>query len=476
MAATYQVLLNNVDVTQYIDQENFQVQQEYGRTGSTATIFLEDNHTYPEVYNVIPKALQTIEVTDTSISEVIFAGQITNPNMYWLSPNINQWQMEAVDYTTYTNAAVVSGTWISTPINEIIQDLLVQANCGITGNHVQPGPVVPNITLRYESLTNALVKLSKLAIGGATQTVNYSGSSSQPIEFGWFIDSNLDLWWFNAATAPSSGVMFTDVYKGASTASLGYYTRDQLQYEWDGSQFRTAVFVRGGKLSGGNTDGFLADGYTTAWPLTYQYDPSLNGTLVLTVGGVQQTVAEYEYQAAQGVLSTHSPGVTSAVAPPTTDYILSQNASGQWFLQVALAATPTAGQQISITYTYSGTITARADDFATQQQYSGPNGGIYMEVVNDSTAIDFATAMQRAQGELGLYSGVQERVTFYTDESWPGHINAGYTFVFHSSVIPDASNNYAVGNLQATYLVERNSILSKPGNLRQYEITGVRIS
>lgn len=462
---TYTLLLNGVDVSANFVPDSWSITQTFGRQGDTATLYLADDFgATPSTPVVIPHGIQSIVLTDTSTSTLLFSGRTKTPTLSPTSPTFNEWQMDCLDFTDYLDNIIVSGDFIGLSSDVIIKALVKQANIGLTTVNVLPGPILGHIQINYTTLSEALIKIAKLA--------------SQIYDYGWFVDYNYDLHFFSFKQAAVPVVTFSDVLTSNSpmTTTFGGISSDNFAYEWDESSIRNSCIVRGANYNGSRVDTWRADGQSTSWPLTFAIDssksnptgtvgtsttPAVPATLILTVGG-QLKIPQ--------ILTTNITPTTAAVNP----YQISQNANGQWFLVSRIGAPP-AGETISLAYIYVAPIIVRVDNLASQALFGGPNHGVFQMAVVDSSIVDVAAAVARGRAELTAYQWAQERITFTTLENWPGHVNAGDVINLVLSRVPDSQRSYALG-ITGTFMIISNNYIGVSGNYRKYNITATRVT
>jgi hypothetical protein len=424
------------------------ITQNFGRQGDTATFPLVDEYSGTPHYQV--PVMSAVSLYDANCSQTLFAGVVTDPVQSVTGPNRNEWTLGCTDNTFYADSAIVHGVWNGFTVDQIVVDVTRQANCGITaqqaqyGGYVAPAPQLQTFLLNYCSLSDAWRKLAVLA-GSATS-------------YGWYVDENLQLHFYDATTALSSGVTFTTSPTASGSTTQGHVLTDgQDKYEWDGTSLHNRILVQGATqtitqpTSGAATDTWIADGSQTAWPLRY----TVSGTPILKVGGVSQAVTSV------------TPGTT---APPS-GWSCQQNAIGQYFL--FNASPPAAGAKVQAWYSYSVPVIAQATDFASVAAYPGPNSGLFTEYVSDSTLTTVPMASARARQERVEYAFPAERATFSTSEDWLGWVRAGQTCVYDNQFIWDTqSSSWGVND---TFLVTANTVTFGTGGYRQQQVTAVRL-
>lgn len=441
-APRLKLLVNGVDRTANMDQDAWYISQDWGRQGDTAMIVLTDE--YASTPNFSVPANATIELRDLNIGQILFGGLVPKPRRTVLSPNLCSWTLSSTaSGTAYLNGRSLTFDYTNWTADAIVRDLLTRAACGVTANHVQPGPVIARFRGQNKSVTQALQMLCKLASTTAT--------------FGWWVDGGLDLHFGSdlQELGVPSGVTFTDKVTGPATLTTGHYSTDsQTYYEWDATTLKTRVMVQGANITRQFTEQFLGDGTTRSWRLSYPY----------------QTNPEY---AAVVVGGTQYP--SSSQAGATTPWILTQGAPGVWSLSVQPgAAPPASGAVIQITYNYVLPVIAVIQSPEGIAASPGPNGGYWDSVIVDETLTDLASAQARGQREIREYALAQERTVFRTSEAWAGWVSVGQSIVWQSATTPDQLNGGAAG-INDNYLIIQIRANGAAGGYRYLTITAVRI-
>lgn len=443
-----------VNLTQYLTwsghQQQMTITQNFGRQGDTAQLPLVDEFlTGSPHFAIRPES--RVSLVDNNLGITLFAGVVSDPVQSITGPTRSEWTLNAVDHTFYAdNSTPVTATFVGQSIDQMVIAITELANCGITaasiadGGFVAPGPVLPSVALTYASLSDQWKTLAQLA--------------GQVTPYGWFVDEDLQLHFYDATTALDSGVTFTTHPTVAGSATEGHIALDsQNQYEWDGTSVHNRILVQGATQTifspqtGPQTDTRLGDGVTAAWPLRF----TVSSVGQLLVGGARTTVTMVQ---AGGVPS----GVWNVI----------QNTNGQWFLTTT--APPGRGVVIKIWYDYQVPIVAQASDPASQALYTGPNGGIFGEYINDTSLITQGMALARAQRERTEYAFAAERATFSTTEEWIGWVRAGNVFGYINQFVPDSQTNYSFG-LNDTFLAIQNTVTWTQGFYRTMLLKGVRV-
>jgi hypothetical protein len=429
-------------------QQQMSIAQNFGRQGDTATIPLTDE--YAVTQNILIEVMSQVSLFDNGCGLSLFAGVVNDPILSVTGPNRNEWTLSCTDYTFYADNAIVHGVYDGWTVDAIVVDLVKQADCGITaapvaaGGFVAPAPQLANFVLNYGSLSDAWRKLASLA-GSVTP-------------YGWYVDQNLALHFYDATTAQNSGVTFTTTPTVSGSTTQGHILLDSTNaYEWDGTSIHNRILVQGATqtvtspTTGPATDTWRSDGIQSSWPLRY----TISGTPSLMLG-----------------LTATSISVVDPGATPTTVWSVQQNNIGQYFLTTS--SVPNAGTLISVWYDYEVPVVAQASDLQSIATYTGPNGGVLAEFISDSTLTTTPMALARAQQERTEYAFAAERATFNTSEDFVGWVRAGQVCIYQNQFIPDSGNGWVPG-VDDQFLVIANQVTFGTGGYREAQITCVRL-
>jgi hypothetical protein len=431
------------------------ISQNFGRQGDTAVIPLVDDwqgQAHPNFY--IP-VLSQVSLYDNIAAEYLFTGVVNDPILSVTGANRNEWNLNCTDYTFYADNTVVSGEFFGVSVDQIVVSLTQQANCGISaakissGGFVAPGPVLSSFILNYTTLSDAWKKLATLA--------------SQVTPYGWYVDQNRKLHFYDATTAISSGVTFTTTPTvGGSTTEGHILLGGQFGYEWDGTSIRNKILVQGANQTAthgnvdttGPTGTWRGDGVTTTWGLRF----TVTGSPVLKINGAVTALTVVQ----AGSSSTTPSG-----------WLVTQNSVGGWYL--GQTSPPAAGTLIQLWYDYQFPIIAQASDTPSQATYTGPNRGVYEEYINDTSLVTAPMALARAMRERQEYAFAAERISFSTSEDFLGWVRAGQTCTITTTLVPNSATSYSWG-LTDTFIVIGNSVsFQNTGGYRQAQITAIRI-
>lgn len=432
------------------------ITQNFGRQGDTATIVLVDEYVTTPHIGSIP-VMSQISLYDNNIGVTLFAGVVNDPLLEVSGPNRNEWHLNCTDYTFYAdNSTPVVGIFNNQTADQIIIALTSQANCGISaarvsaGGFVAPGPLLPSVQIQYQSLSSAWKLLAQLA--------------GQVTPYGWYVDEVRRLHFYDSTTAINTGVTFTTTPTVGGSQTEGHMIVDsQNTYEWDGSTVHNRILVQGAtqllfpNTNLAATDQWLANGTQNAWPLRYTFA----APILLRVSGTIQSV---------NVVPPGGP--LSSGSTPTASWNVIENTSGQFFLTANTA--PDSGDPIKFWYSYKIPVTAQVNDAASQATYTGPNGGIFGEYINDTSLTTTTMALTRAMRERQEYSFAVERCVFNTSQDWVGYLRSGQVFTYINQYVPNSESGYALG-VNDTFLCTQNRITFGRGGYRTMQITGVRL-
>ena len=444
------------DYTEYLTYEGanqqFTINQNFGRQGDTALMPLVFEHGGSS-FPVRVEPLSQIRLHDSHVGQTLFGGVVTNPAFCPQGVNLGEFDLNCTDYTFYADHATVrfpaSGVAQS---DAIVVGLTNGAGCGISaatladGGYVAPGPALPQWTLGYTTLSGAWRALAT--------------ACGQVVPYGWYVDDQRQLHFYDQDSALDSGVTFTTTPTTAGSTTEGHIILDStFLWEQDATSLVNKVLVQGAtqaitySLSAAPTDHWLSDGVNTSWPLRYTVSDS--PAPVLYVGGVEQTVT-----------------VLSSGEAATGAWNVISNANGGYFLVSATA--PYAGAEVQLWYAYEAPIIMQATDPQSIATYTGPNGGVFSEYISDSSLTTPTMALARAQQDRQEYAYPVQRITFNTSPEFLGWVRAGYVFTLDCGLIEDPNRGYAMG-VNDQFLCTANTITFADGGYRTCQITGVRI-
>jgi hypothetical protein len=434
----------------YDGTQQMTITQNFGRQGDTAMIVLREE--FGGTPSVVIGAQSQVELYDNVAGQTLFAGVVNNPAQVPLGPNLNEWDLACTDYTTYADGAVVR--WPASSVQasgDIVIGITSQADCGISaarvsdGGFVAPGPDLPDWSLGYGTLTSAWRTLAK-AMGSSTA-------------YGWYVDEDRQLHFYNESTALSSGVTFTTTPTAGGSLTEGHILLDDQQsYAWNGTNLQNRIMVQGASqtipqnLDAAPVDKWESNGVQVAWPLRWTVASSPAPVLYV------------------GYTDTTCPIVSSGTAP-TTAWAITSNSSGAFYL--VAAEPPPAGTLIQAWYAYTVPIVMQANDYASQQAYTGPNNGVYATYISDSSLTTPPMALQRAMQQRAEYAFPAETFTFNTSEDFLGWVRSGWTCQIDAGLVYDVERS--AWGVNDTFLVTANTVTFGRGGYRQCQLTAVRL-
>ena len=463
------------------------ITQNFGRQGDTGTFTLVDPFYSKQINGVtvvspsfVVPTFSRVKVVDQSIAAltdawkynygVLFQGYVSNPTLMITSPTKAIWHLTVMDYTGYMNASIVHGQYEGLKMEDLVVLLVKMADCGIKaettakGGYVSPGPVIPRLVFTYQTLADALKKVSRMA----------SSSSA----YGWYVDDDLNLHFYDQQQAPSSGITVTDTpTTGISFTECHIANDGSLKYELDGqSVFNRAVVVgstttirpkppinpvtgRTEKHSGPPTDRWRSTGAQASFPMSFVPDVKADTPLLL--------------------VNSNQLGISfnDGSAVPTTPWMIVQAPNGTWTVQVNAAAkgkVPPAGSIIEIWYPHQTTITATANDHPSQLKIGGPNKGVFATPINQRSINTVSGAYARAKREVAEYGRPQERISFTTTSEFIGTWRAGQTFQLNSSLLLNTQKGFTPP-LNARFVITQSSLSITDQGFRTWSIQAVRV-
>jgi hypothetical protein len=307
-------------------------------------------------YSARPLCGQEIIMThleDTSVRVTVFGGRITNVKPFKLNNTYFRFEISASDYTASLDKLLVKETYTGNTINEIISDIITNYTTGFTITGVEsPGPTIDKIQFNYKPVSECIQTLA-----------DYTG-------YDWFVDYAKDIKFFSLDTSITNAPI--ELLDGGTQF-------DALELNYDNTQIRNKVIVRGGYyLSSPYTqDAITAIAGQKEFNLAYK--PS---NLTVTInGGAPETVGIEFIDAAGG----HA-------------FLLNYNEK----LLKADTATFTGGEIVAITYKYEIPVIVNLEDGDSQTALAAIEGGtgIHEHIIFDNNITDLDAARQRAEGEL----------------------------------------------------------------------------
>lgn len=440
-------------ITGNFDQDRWMMQETFGRTGTQATFYLQDEIEDGGAPHIMVPPLSRLSITDT-VAGSVFAGVVMKPAWWYRAPNLVTWELTCTDYTVYAQNAIVHGDFLGYSADEVIVALTQQAACGINaakvadGGFVFPAPVVPYMRLNYSQLSAAWSNVSKQASVGES--------------YGWYVDDALNLHFYNPSQASLGPVTITDDVTAEGSTTLAHIQVDQqFRYYWDGSNARTRCLVRGitqtvpagSPKSSPPTDSWVGNGSTATFTLAYGLQTT-SVSIVVLEDGASKTVG----------IAGQSGG----------QYVVGQNQQNGNFTLTRQAGPLPRGSRLQAWYSHQVQITAQADDLAAQQALTGPNGGVFAMYVADTSLATASAAFQRGLRELVEYARPQELLHATLSPGFLGIVHAGDIVTATLTRVPDSLNGFALG-FTAPFICTTAMLTGVPGGYREYACDFVRI-
>ena len=122
--ANMSLKINDIEMSQYLStDDNYQwtINQNFGRTGDTATFYLIDKHAYGTQHFWV-SALSKIVFKDLDLNLVIFSGLIATPQFQWVGTFMTVWELDCVGNDSYLQTTVVNRTYDGAQADWIIKD------------------------------------------------------------------------------------------------------------------------------------------------------------------------------------------------------------------------------------------------------------------------------------------------------------------------------------------------------------------
>lgn len=452
-----QLLVNGVDLTGKMDtvMNPWSITKQFSRQGDTASFFLVDEHSTATGYTYYLGIDQEIVLKDTVLNKVMFSGICNKPQFGYISPNMNTWTLNCVDYSTFADNKPVFGDVINTTAGQALVNFVNQANCGLSaslvanGGFVTPGPTIQFLRVNYQSLSQTIKDICKVA------------SQQGGMPYGWRVDENFAVHFQSQLQNIASGVTLTDDIgqlsaAKASPTTIGYFDPTQFSYNWDATQLHNQVTVIGSQQKGIRTDTWTADGSQTQYLLSFPLDTTVNSAS-LKIGGVTTAVTVIQ---------------TAGASSPTAWYV-NPAQNGQWSL-LNPSALPR-GTTVAVTYHYTAPVVAQVSNYDSQSYFNTlPNKGVFGVVENNSSIATLGAAQAEANAQLNEFAWAQEQHVFVTNPAFTGYIEIGETYTLDDVVIPDIQNANAIG-INDTFILTQATWTGMANQYRTLSGTGIRL-
>lgn len=248
------VKIGGVDKSEVIDWPSFTIEDNIDEQPDICSFSIQ-KHT-GQTYS--PSVNDEVEVFDDLTK--IFGGRILS--IYnSINGDVSEFSVTCKDYTSELDRILVTDSFSSITVGEIIEYICDHYLTGVTYENVACSVQVSKIVFNKMSVSKCISELAKL--------VNYN----------WYIDYNKDIHFFvkNTEVAPFAiGDDSTDIIA------------DSLSLENDLSQLRNVVIIRGGEKIATNlrSKNHTGDGVQK----TFNTDYKFANKPIVTVGGVSKTV------------------------------------------------------------------------------------------------------------------------------------------------------------------------------------------
>lgn len=299
------------------------------------------------------------------------------------------------DYSETLDQQLVSKSYTSMTVNDIIDDIITTFTTGFTTTNVNCTTVIDSVSFNYLPVSKCLQKLTDV-LG------NYE----------WYVDYDKDINFFQSQsiTAPFG---LTDTSANFEFGSL--------QLKRDTSQLRNEIIVRGGEITSTSlrTEYFSGDGTRTQWALANKF----SSLPTVTVGGVGKTV-----------------GVDFLDADASYQFMWDFNSQS---LRSTAGNTPSAGtNNIVVTgYPLYPLIVVRRDETSIATY------GAYQHLIIDKTITTVQAAVDRANAEILLYAQPSQSGSFIT---YTDGLRAGQ-YININSTIRNINQDFKIRSITTTF-------------------------
>lgn len=486
---------NAINLTAYFQQTNWNINTQWGRQSDTATFYLtyepKDN---PSNTLLVPP-LSQILVYDSTNNVTIFAGLVNDVMQYFLSPTLYQVELQCSGWQPYLAKAVTVSTWSGLTAGQVLLKILNPDSQGKTAYGVIA-----------KSVTNGGFIYDDYPAGGYgagsnsnpyTGILSFNGTTIQDVltqlikvasvteVWGAYVDLQGNMH-FQPGLTGSNTVTITDDVTQEGSTTLGHIDWDQqAYYEFNATDMRNNIILTGNSLSVRKSERLIVGVGGPPWQLLFTPDQTA-GTSTISVRTPQDVYNE-------AVLGYNTPTIATvgpAANPPQTDFQFYTDANGvPWLgLGTLLSAGSyiageltgsqlSLGSEVNFSYKYPSTVLATVQaPYFNNNPYTGPNDGIWTEIINDSTLGDLTSIQNRGVREIVEYGYPTETFVFNTGEDFLGHISAGDVITITADFMPNSANNYTLG-FTDQFVVSQCvcQASSKGGGFRTYQITAQRL-
>lgn len=375
--------INGTDRSSLIDWQSLQRDKILTKEADTMSFLIKkyDSQTYK------PTLGHEVVFTVNSVKE--FGGYIIEMNETIIG-RLEYIEVSCKDYTHALDRQLVSKTYTSQSVNDIISNLVSTFSTGFTVTNVVCPVVIDKVQFNYLPISKCIEKLTDL-VGN----------------FDWYVDYDKDIHFFATASNPST----FDI-----TDTSGNYVFNSLEINEDTSQLRNEVIIRGGTLTSASTRTELlsGDGTKVIFPLATKFST----TPTITVGGVGKTV---------GIANIDTTGF---------DVYWDYNQKSLRFT----SAPASSANNISVVATYEYPLILQKRNESSVSTY-----GLFQNVIVDKTLKDLETAGLRADVELIKYSVPAKTARFRT---YTNGLLTGQTINI-SSTIRGLNDDYRIKTIKS---------------------------
>lgn len=353
------VKINTVDKTNFVDFPSLYVEQNLTSQADLARFKIQKYGSK----TLIPNVNDNVEILDGSTK--IFGGKIVKIKESPINAVTGlAFDCECADHTFEFDSKLVSKTYESQTVQQIISDIVTNYASGFTTTSVTSTFTISRIVFNQVTPSQCLKRLADI------------------LQYHWYIDPNKDIHFFPK---------FTEYAPFDLTDSEGKHVVSSLIRQIDGTQIANRVKVRGGEYNGNTfTDVITVSGNNSlSFKLPYKF---ANLTIEVDTGSgyVSKTV-----------------GIDFIDDFTTKDVLHNYNDQTIRFNAVLLD-----GNKIRFSGNPKIPILAIAEDSASVATY-----GTKEKLIKDSSIEDVTTARKRAQAELDAYKNAISDVDFNTYQS-----------------------------------------------------------
>jgi hypothetical protein len=346
--------INGIDKSSLISWQSLSIDEILTKSANTCRFYIKkyESKTYKPIIGE--------EVVLTVDGTIEFAGYIIEINEK-ISGMLEVFDIVCKDYTHGLDKYLVSKTYLSETVNDIIADILTTFTDGtFTDTHVNCDTLIESINFNYLPVSKALEKI--ISIVG---------------NFDWYVDYEKDIHFFNNTTE-SSAFDITD--------TSGNYVFNSLIYKEDITQLKNDVIIRGGLLTSETprTEYLDGDGTKTIFALATKFAK----LPTVTVNAVSKTV-----------------GVDFLDDPSSFDLLWNYNEKSLKFTSAPASGT---ANIVVVEYPKYPLIVQKSDESSISTY------GVAQSIIVDKTITDLDTANLRATVELLQYSQPLKTATFST--------------------------------------------------------------